>query len=124
VSIAAAQAVLDVINNEELIDNAHNVGSYIQTEIKKLAQGYDQIAEVRGAGLFVGVDIVTDRETNTPDGAAAMRVVNHMRKRRVLISASGPRGSVLKIRPPLPFSLHDADRMLENLAPAFAEELH
>lgn len=124
VSIAAAQAVLDIINNEELIENAHHVGSYIQTEIKKLAREYDQIAEVRGAGLFVGVDIVTDRESNTPDGGAAMRVVNHMRRRRVLISASGPRGNVLKIRPPLPFSIHDADRMLENLAPAFAEELH
>lgn len=124
VSIAAAQAVLDVINNENLIDNAQNVGDYIQAEIKKLAVKYDQIAEVRGAGLFVGVDIVTDRESNTPDGDATMRVVNHMRKRRVLISASGPRGSVLKIRPPLPFSLQDADRMLENLESVLAEELH
>ncbi|MGV9802109.1 aspartate aminotransferase family protein [Mycobacterium sp. NPDC003449] len=124
VSIAAAQAVLDVINNEDLIDNAENVGNYIQTEIKKLAVNYDQIAEVRGAGLFVGVDIVIDRESNTPDGAATMRVVNHMRRRRILISASGPRGSVLKIRPPLPFSIQDADRMLQNLEPVLAEELH
>jgi 4-aminobutyrate aminotransferase-like enzyme len=124
VSVAAAQAVLDVINDEKLIDNAENVGSYIQAEIKELAANYDQIAEVRGAGLFVGVDIVTDRESNTPDGDAAMRVVNHMRRRRVLISASGPRGSVLKIRPPLPFSIKDADRMLQNLEIVLAEELH
>jgi 4-aminobutyrate aminotransferase-like enzyme len=124
VSIAAAQAVLDVIENEGLIDNAKKVGDYIQTEISKLAANYDQIAEVRGAGLFIGVDIVTDRESNTPDGDATLRVVNHMRRRRVLISASGPRGSVLKIRPPLPFSLSDADRMLQNLDHVLAEELH
>ncbi|WP_159233418.1 aspartate aminotransferase family protein [Mycolicibacterium vanbaalenii] len=124
VSIAAAQAVLDVINDEGLVGNADNVGNYIQSEISKLAAGYEQIAEVRGAGLFVGVDIVTDRDSNTPDGQAALRVVNHMRRRRVLISASGPRGSVLKVRPPLPFSISDADRMLESLAVVLNEELH
>ena len=123
VSIAAAQAVLDVINDEGLIDNAETVGNYVKSEISALAAGYEQIAEVRGAGLFVGVDIVTDRDTNTPDGGAALRVVNHMRRRRVLISASGLRGSVLKVRPPLPFSIGDADRMLENLAVVLAEEL-
>jgi len=124
VSIAAAQAVLDVINDEGLIGNAERVGNYIQSEITTLASGYEQIAEVRGAGLFVGVDIVTDRDSNTPDGEATLRVVNHMRRRRVLLSASGPRGSVLKIRPPLPFSIEDADRMLENLAVVLGEELH
>lgn len=124
VSIAAAQAVLDVINEEDLIGNADTVGAYIKAGIATLADGYEQIAEVRGAGLFVGVDIVTDRDSNTPDGDAALRVVNHMRRRRVLISASGPRGSVLKIRPPLPFSISDADRLLGNLEAVLAEELH
>ena len=124
VSIAAAQAVLDVINDEGLIGNAEKVGDYIQSEITSLAGKYEQIAEVRGAGLFVGVDVVTDRDSNTPDGEATLRVVNHMRRRRVLLSASGPRGSVLKIRPPLPFSIADADRMLENLAVVLREELH
>ena len=124
VSIAAAQAVLDVIGDEGLIDNAEKVGSYIMSEIATMAGGYEQIAEVRGAGLFVGVDVVTDRDSNTPDGEATLRVVNHMRRRRVLLSASGPRGSVLKIRPPLPFSIADADRMLENLAVVLREELH
>ncbi|WP_422750112.1 aspartate aminotransferase family protein [Mycobacterium sp. WMMD1722] len=124
VSIAAAQAVLDVIEDEGLIDNADTVGAHIAAETSTMVANYDQVAEVRGAGLFIGVDIVTDRESNTPDGAAALRVVNNMRRRRVLISASGPRGSVLKIRPPLPFSIGDADRMLQNLQNALAEELH
>ena len=124
VSIAAAQAVLDVIGDEDLMGNADAVGRYLRTQIASMAGGYEQVAEVRGAGLFVGVDIVSDRESNTPDGDAALRVVNHMRRRRVLISASGPRGSVLKVRPPLPFSTSDADRLLENLAVVLAEELH
>ncbi|MHA0289718.1 aspartate aminotransferase family protein [Mycobacterium sp. C3-094] len=124
VSIAAAQAVLDVINDEQLMRNADTVGDYIAAEIATMAAAYEQIAEVRGAGLFVGVDIVTDRESHTPDGDATLRVVNQMRRRRVLISASGPRGSVLKVRPPLPFSMSDADRLLENLAAVLAEELH
>jgi 4-aminobutyrate aminotransferase-like enzyme len=124
VSIAAAQAVLDVIKIEKLIENADKVGQYIISGISEMAKRYEQIAEVRGAGLFVGVDIVRDSETKTPDGDATLRVVNHMRRRRVLISASGPRGSVLKIRPPLPFSTADADRLLENLEQVLAEELH
>ena len=123
VSIAAAQAVLDVINNEKLIDNADTVGRYMMSGIAALAANYQQVTEVRGAGLFVGVDIVTDRKTSAPDADAALRIVNHLRRRRVLISASGPQGSVLKIRPPLPFSTVDADRLLENLEPVFAAEL-
>lgn len=124
VAIAAAQAVLDVIVEERLIENAGTVGSYIKDAIHTMSADYEQIAEVRGAGLFVGVDIVTDRQTNTPDGDAALRIVNEMRQRRILISAAGPQGGALKLRPPLPFSIADADRMLENLQAVLAAELH
>lgn len=124
VAIAAAQAVLDVIVDEQLIDNADTVGRYIKDSIQGMSASYEQIAEVRGAGLFVGVDIVTDRQTNTPDGDAALRIVNHMRKRRILISAAGPQGGALKLRPPLPFSMADADRMLEELQTVISAELH
>ena len=123
VSIAAAQAVLDVIETEGLVGHAKDVGRYLMTGIEALSSDYAQVAEVRGAGLFIGVDIVTDRESNTPDGAAGLRIVNEMRRRRVLISASGPTGHALKIRPPLVFSKNDADRLLESLAAAFATEL-
>lgn len=124
VAIAAAKAVLDVIVEEQLMANADTVGRYIKDSIHAMSGGYEQIAEVRGAGLFVGVDIVTDRATNTPDGDAALRIVNHMRRRRILISAAGPEGGALKLRPPLPFSMADADRMLENLQAVLAAELH
>jgi 4-aminobutyrate aminotransferase-like enzyme len=124
VSIAAAQAVLDVIETQGLISNAKQVGEYLKGEIEVLSKDYEQIAEVRGAGLFIGVDIVTDGESNTPDGPAGLRIVNEMRQRRVLISASGPTGHALKIRPPLVFSNEDADRLLESLSGSVASELH
>lgn len=124
VAIAAAQAVLDVIVEERLIENAGTVGAYIKDAIQTMSAHYEQIAEVRGAGLFIGVDVVTDRDTNTPDGDAALRIVNRMRQRRILLSAAGPQGGALKLRPPLPFSMADADRMLENLQQVIAAELH
>ena len=124
VSIAAAQAVLDVIQTDDLVTNARAVGKYLMTEIKALSREYEQVAEVRGSGLFTAVDIVTDRETNVPDGAASLRIVNEMRQRHVLISASGPTGHALKIRPPLVFSRADADRLLESLSASFAAGLH
>jgi 4-aminobutyrate aminotransferase-like enzyme len=119
VAIAAAQAVLDVIREESLIENAHKVGEKIITGLKDLSQGLDQVAEVRGSGLFIGVDLVTDRATLTPDGQAAAGIVNALREDRILISACGAQGNVLKIRPPLPFSSTDADRLLEGMSRAF-----
>jgi 4-aminobutyrate aminotransferase-like enzyme len=119
VAIAAAQAVLDVIREESLIENALKVGGKIISGLKDLAQGLDQVAEVRGSGFFIGVDLVTDRSTLTPDGEAATGIVNALRQDRILISACGAQGNVLKLRPPMPFSSDDADRLLEAMARAF-----
>jgi len=119
VAIAAAQAVLDVIREESLIENAHKVGDKIITGLKDLAQGLEQVAEVRGSGFFIGVDLVTDRSTLTPDGQAAAAIVNSLREDRILISACGAQGNVLKLRPPMPFSSADADRLLEGMDRAF-----
>jgi 4-aminobutyrate aminotransferase-like enzyme len=116
VSIAAAQAVLDVIRDEDLIGNAHTVGGYLLKALLDLCADNDHVAQVRGAGLFIGVDIVADRDSCRPDGILAGKIVNGMRDRRVLISASGPAGNVLKIRPPLPFTAGDADRLLDAFA--------
>lgn len=118
VSIAAAQAVLDVIREEELISNARRVGAYLMDGLRELTIDNDQVAEIRGAGLFIGVDMVTDRTSKTPDGNIAAKIVNELRNRRVLISASGPAGNVLKVRPPLPFGTSHADRLLEEFAHA------
>ncbi|TDL38843.1 aspartate aminotransferase family protein [Arthrobacter nitrophenolicus] len=119
VAVAAAQAVLDVIREESLIDNAMAVGEEIITGLKDLAQDLDQVAEVRGSGFFIGVELVTDRSSLTPDGDSAAGIVNALREDRILISACGAQGNVLKLRPPMPFSSKDADRLLDGIGRAF-----
>lgn len=119
VAIAAAQAVLDVIREESLIENALKVGGKIINGLRDLTQGLDQVAEVRGSGFFIGVDLVTDQSTLSPDGETAAGIVNALRQDRILISACGAQGNVLKLRPPMPFSSNDADRLLEGMGRAF-----
>ncbi|WP_028603398.1 aspartate aminotransferase family protein [Ottowia thiooxydans] len=115
VAIAAAQATLDVNQSEGLQENALRVGQVIQDGVRQLSKRFDVIGDVRGAGLYIGVELVTDREIKTPAAEAATRVVNGLRERRVLISATGPDSNILKIRPPLVFSAADADRLLTEL---------
>ncbi len=115
VSIAAASAVLDVIENESLIENARATGNHLLAGMRALQETVPSIGDVRGIGLFLGLDFVRDRETREPDGALALKVVNGLRDLRVLISASGPAGNVLKIRPPLPFKIEHADLFLTAL---------
>ena len=115
VSIAAATAVLDVIEGDRLIDNARDTGAYLIAGLRELAQRYHALGDVRGTGLFVAVEIVDDAERRTPDAVAAAAIVNDLRQRRVLISASGRGHNVLKIRPPLPFTSAHADVLLTAL---------
>ena len=115
VSIAAASAVLDVIRDEKLMENAAATGEHMLTGMRALQRKFACIGDTRGAGLFLGLEFVKDRESRAPDGALALAVVNELRARRVLISAAGIHGNVLKIRPPLPFSRKHADIFLETL---------
>ena len=115
VSCAVGMAVLDVIEREGLIANARDVGIYLHDGLRTLAQRHAMIGDVRGAGLFIGVELVADRATKTPATAQTARLVNGLRERRVLISAAGPDANVLKIRPPLVFSQDNADHFLSAL---------
>ncbi|HMD92774.1 MAG TPA: aspartate aminotransferase family protein [Trebonia sp.] len=110
VCVAAAAAVLDVLESERLPANSEATGAYLKAGLTRLADGSPCLAEVRGAGLYLGVD-VTDAG-GAPSGELAAAVVNGMRERRVLISTTGPLGHTLKIRPPLPFSRAHADHFL------------
>ena len=121
VCCAAALAVLEVIESESLIKNAQTVGAYLESGLRELAQTEHRIGEVRGAGLFIGVDLVKSRKTREPDHSTGLAIVNRLRDKQVLISASGPLGHVLKIRPPLPFSHRDADEFLQKLTEVFQE---
>ncbi len=116
VSCAAGLAVLEVIEREKLKDNAHNTGAYLKQGLKKLEGKHAVIGDVRGAGLFVGVELVADRNAKTPATKETARIVNALRERRVLISACGPFANILKIRPPLPFTKSNADEFLTALS--------
>ena len=88
--------------------------------LNDLALRYEQIGDVRGTGLYFGVELVKDRGSKTPDMKTALRLVNHLREQRVLISATGPDASILKIRPPLIWTEREAGRLLDALENAFA----
>ena len=115
VSCAAGLAVLQVIERDKLMDNARTVGLHLKEGLDRLSDRHDRIGDVRGAGLFVGVELVRDRAAKTPDPDLASHVVNDLRRRRVLISASGPHANVLKIRPPLVFTKGNAETFLAAL---------
>ena len=111
VACAAASAVLDILSDEDLLENASKVGTHMKAGFEYLSKRHAAIGDVRGVGLFLGVDILDKNGRPSPDDAG--KLVNELRRRRVLISASGPLGHVLKIRPPLPFSISDADELLQ-----------
>ena len=112
VSAAAALAVLDVIESEQLQQNALEIGRRIADGLWSLADGHDCIGDVRGNGLFIAVELVTDRDEKTPATELAGRVVNELRNRGVLIGSIGPDNNILKLRPPLVLRESDADFML------------
>jgi len=115
VSCAVGNAVLDVLEQEQLLDNAASVGAQLQQGMRELQTRHPIIGEVRGNGLFFGLDLVTDRITKQPAAAEAKRIVNAMRHRGILISKIGPHDSVLKMRPPMLFSPEHAELLLSTL---------
>lgn len=115
VAVAAANATFDVIQDQGLLDNSATVGVMLKAGVESLARNDDRIGDVRGAGLYLGVEMVRDRASKTPDSKLALGLVNAMRKKRVLISATGFNANVLKIRPPLTFTPAHVDRFLSAL---------
>ena len=114
VSAAVGMAVLDVLQEEALMDNARSVGAHIQTRLDVLADRHPMIASVRGRGLFFGLELV-DPVSRLPATADTGAMVNALRDQGVLVSRIGPKENVLKMRPPLPFSRDNADQLVESL---------
>lgn len=115
VAAAAGLAVLDVIADEGLVDNARSVGAYFGERLAGMKGRHASIGAVRGAGLFIGLDFV-EPDNGQPDTALATHVINEMKKSGILIGAAGKYGATLKIRPPLCFSKTDVDYFAETLA--------
>lgn len=121
VSCAAGLAVLEVIEHESLIENARVVGEHLRKGLESVAERHEAIGDVRGAGLFVGVELVRDRVSKKPDAELTSYLINELRRRRILISGSGPYANVLKVRPPLVFSKDNADTFVETVDAILSE---
>jgi len=112
VACATAIAVMEVIEDEGLLQNAATVGQHMADGLRALAKTHESLGPLRATGLFLGQDITRN---GAPDGAEAARVVNALRDAGVLISATGPKGHTLKIRPPLILQKAEADLFLTKL---------
>jgi 4-aminobutyrate aminotransferase-like enzyme len=115
VSCAVGNAVLDVMERENLMENARVVGEYIREELRRLQGTHDVIGDIRGHGFWIGVELVRDRETKEPATEESETVINTMKDRGVLMGRIGPFDNVLKMRPPMPFSRDNADLLIDNL---------
>ncbi len=121
VSCAVGLAVLDVIEQEELQKNAFSVGAYLKDGLTRLRPTHPLIGDVRGEGLFLGVELVRDPETLEPAAAEASYVAERLKQLGVLTGTDGPFHNVLKIKPPMVFSRENADRLTKNLDRVLAE---
>jgi 4-aminobutyrate aminotransferase-like enzyme/murein DD-endopeptidase MepM/ murein hydrolase activator NlpD len=122
VSCAIGLAVLDVIRDEGLQENARVVGDRLLAGLDSLRDRHLLVGDVRGRGLYLGVELVSDRTTREPATALATRVKERLREHRILLSTDGPDENVLKIKPPLVFGEADADRLVETLDRILGEE--
>ena len=115
VSTVIAIAVLDILKDEKLQDNAMTVGAALKTGLDTLMRSHGCIGDVRGRGLFLGVEFVNSREALAPAPDIAHYVVEHLKKRGILLGSDGPDHNVIKIKPPMSFSGSDADRVINEL---------
>jgi 4-aminobutyrate aminotransferase-like enzyme/Ser/Thr protein kinase RdoA (MazF antagonist) len=122
VACAAGLAVLDVLEEEHLQENALHVGNYLIARLRSLQAKHPLVGDVRGSGLFLGVDLVLDRESREPAPNQASYLVNRLRERGILAGTDGPHHNVIKLRPPLIFSQADADLFVTTLDAVLAED--
>ena len=121
VSCAIGLEVMAVIEREGLRENALRTGSYLMERLRALGEKHALVGDVRGSGLFIGIELVTDRNKRTPAGREASYIANRMRELGVLVSTDGPDHNVLKIKPPLCFSVPDSDFLVRMLDRVLAE---
>ncbi|XP_021348667.1 alanine--glyoxylate aminotransferase 2-like isoform X2 [Mizuhopecten yessoensis] len=121
VSCSIAMAVLDVIEKEHLRQNALDVGQYWKAKVTELMSQFDIIGQVRGQGLFLGIDLVKDRETREPATEEANTVITRMKEEHILLSTDGPYSNVIKTKPPMCFSKNNVDHFMEKLTVILTE---
>jgi 4-aminobutyrate aminotransferase-like enzyme len=122
VACAAGLAVLDVLEEEQLQRHALHVGAHVTSNLRKLQEHHPLIGDVRGSGLFLGIDLILDRETREPAPLQAAYVVNRLRDCGILTGTDGPHHNVIKLRPPLIFSESDASFFIKTLDDVLGED--
>ena len=118
---AVGGTVIDIIQDEGLIENAEKIGGYLKAELLKIKDDFDYLGDIRGPGLFIGLDIVDNKEDKNPDREKAIEIVEILKSKGVLISNAGQYRNVLKLRPPLVFDSSHADFLLDELSASFKE---
>ncbi len=121
VSCSAAMAVLDELEEKDLVSNALTVGLHARKRLDELKSRHIAIGDVRGSGLIFGAEMVLDRESMEPASDFTDRVINAMRHRGIIHSKLGRHKNTLKIRPPMPFSIENADLLFDTLDEVLAE---
>jgi 4-aminobutyrate aminotransferase-like enzyme/Ser/Thr protein kinase RdoA (MazF antagonist) len=123
VSCAAGLAVLETLEQENLLGNASEQGAYLLDGMKRLQEKYPAIGDVRGRGLFLGIEIVQDRATKEHAGEPASRISNRAKELGVLMGTDGPHDNVIKLRPPMIFQREHADLLIQILDRSMADVL-
>lgn len=123
VSCAAALAVLEEIEDNNLVDNANGVGTHARNRLEELKTKHEVIGDVRGSGLIFGAEMVLDRDSKKPASEFTDRIINAMRHRGIILSKLGRHKNTLKIRPPMPFSIENADLLMDTLDKVLSETL-
>ena len=114
VSCSAGLAVLDIIEEENLQDNAKYVGNYYLKELGKLKKKYSCIGDIRGSGLFIGIEIVK-KDSKIPDKRLAQKIKNDLRKNYILVGSDGPHDNVIKSKPPICFTKENVNQVITSL---------
>jgi 4-aminobutyrate aminotransferase-like enzyme len=122
VSCAVGLAVLNVIEEERLQENALKVGERLKTGLARLMIRHPIIGDVRGLGLFLGIELVRDRQTLEPAAIEACYIIERMKEHGILVGTDGPLHNVLKIKPPMVFTESDADRFVSTLDRILSED--
>jgi 4-aminobutyrate aminotransferase-like enzyme len=122
VSCAIGLEVLNVVLEEDLQGHALRVGERILAGLRPFVERYPMVGDVRGSGLFLGVELVRDRETLEPATIEAAYVMNRVREHGILIGTDGPYHNVLKIRPPMPFDEENADFLVATMEKILKDE--
>ncbi|KAJ9598916.1 hypothetical protein L9F63_026549 [Diploptera punctata] len=121
VSCAVAISVLEVLERQKMRENATRVGNHLLNLLRQLQQKYSIIGDVRGVGLFTGIELVKDRETRIPATAEAQHIISRMKEEYILVSSDGPDRNVLKLKPPMVFTHENADHFVKMLDEVLSE---